>query len=484
MRKRNNNILLSLITGLLILLLVSGCYMTNISGNGKITIKFSTLDSQFGTTKGIKGTTEPTYTVRVYLFADDKLLSLNGTSTFKELELTGSTTTVELTNIPTGPTYYVAVSIGTKESNYFEVKWWGKSETFKVIAGGSISPSITLLSSNFVMNLKGENLKGVVVNETDSNIYTPTAYGLYYGAVPSTLNYKAFSFAQINSISIGKFLDTDNIPVSEPWLNTDKGIVPFRDGSFVTDFSQNMSSKSILSSGGVEATENSIAVFYQRSGGLGGVYIDSTNKNDPATWKWLDIDLSQYVSGQPILDYYNTQNYAYFASKLGAFRLSSDLISNYNGSEVPNFMDEAVFFDKVNIGNQNSILSLSGYSNGTSQYLVMGTKKGAYIGQLDETSDAIIANGTLNGPLEGTENYQINKISVVSNPSVSGAYYIAMLSERDLFIYNSVTQKTTYYPFYSGLPGELTGFAWFNDNGTLKLLISGTEGLASLSLPS
>ncbi len=480
--KKNKNIsilTLLLLVGMILTLLISGCYMTDTSGNGKISITFTALSSQLSGAKTTKGSEETVYTARVYLFADGKLFLLGTTSDFKELTLTG-TTTVELTDIPTGPTYYIAVSVGTKGDSYFETRWWGKSQNFKVVAGGTVSPSITLLSSNFTMNLKGKNLKGIVVNGAD--IYTSTSGVLYYGTSPSTLISKDFNTAQINSISIGKFLDASNTPVSEPWLNTDSGIVPFRNGSFITNFSQALGSKSILTSGAVEATTTSVAVFYERAGGLGGVYIDSTNKNDPASWEWLDIDLSQYVSGQPILDYYNTQNYAYFASKLGAFRLSSDLIYNYNGTDIPNFMDEAVFFDKVNIGENNSILSLSGYSNGTNKYLVMGTKKGAYIGELDEASNDIILSGTLKGPLEGTEDYQINKISVTPNPSASGEYYVAMLSERDLFIYNSVTDKTTYYPFYSGLPGELTGFAWFNDNGTLKLLVSGTEGLVSLTV--
>ncbi len=479
-KKKNLSILLLLVSGIFIPLLISGCYMTGISGSGKISINFSPLVDQTNTSKSIKGTQDTTYTAHIYLFANGKIVPLSETSAFRELSLSENTT-VELTDIPTGPTYYIAVSVGNKGDNYFEVRWWGKSQEFKIVAGGTVTPPITLSSSDFTMatNLKGESLKGVVVNA--GSIYTPTIGKLYYGTALTSLSSLSLSSGQINSISIGKFLDATNTPVSEPWLNTASGIVPFRNGSFVTNFSQALDSESILTSGAVEVPTGGVAVFYERSGGLGGVYIDSTNKNDPSAWHWLNIDLSQYVSGQPILDYYNTQNYAYFASKLGAFRLSSDLITNYNGQDVPNFMDDAVFFDNVDIGDKNSILSLSGYTSGTNQYLVMGTEKGAYIGELDESSDDIILSGTLRGPLTGTESYTINKISVTSNPSVSGAYYIAMLSEKDLFIYNSATEKTTHYPFYSGLPGELTGFAWFNDNGKLELLVSGTEGLVSLT---
>ncbi len=466
-----NKIKISIIItiGIIISLGISSCYMMGNVDTGNLSLDFSSIVKGIDSKSLLSRASTPGYTARIYLFADGKIYPLGDKYEYKEENISENRVQVEIKNIPAGPVYTLAVSIGTKGTNYFNVEWWGNSEEFKIVAGSTVSPTVKLQETSFTPALSGKHLKGVIVNS--STICTPTEDTLYYGSTITSFQSKTLTGYSINSISIGKFLDNTNAIVNEPWLNTTKGIVPFRNDNFDETFSSKLP-ESIIMSGAVEASENSIVAFYERDSGLGGVYIDSTNKTQPSTWEWLDIDLSDYVSGQPIYDYYNTESYAYFASKLGAFRLSSTLIEEYNNSgNTPNFMDEAKFFS---VDNNIQIISLSGYTSGSTKYLVMGTENGAYIGTLDESSDSVLTNVTL---LSRTKNYKINKLIITQNPNNSSQYYIAMMSESNLFIYDSSNSTVTSYPFYSGLPGELTGFAWWNDNGSLKLLITGTEGI-------
>ena len=115
------------------------------------------------------------------------------------------------------------------------------------------------------------------------------------------------------------------------------------------------------------------------------------------------------------------------------------------------------------------IFSLAGYTSAADTYLVMGTQQGAYTAKLAETTaDIFLSLPTL---ISSTENYSITKMAA------SGSGNIAMLSDRDLFIYNSTAETVMHYPFNSGLPGTLTDLAWA---GT-ELLISGTAGLVSIT---
>ncbi|GEM_PF-6052388 len=460
-------------------LFLYSCYFTGVGGRGSIALRFSEVSP-----KSARAASSTTY-ARVYLIANGEIYPIGDGTDYVETSLSGtSATEVEIPDVPVGPQYQVTISIGDKptvDADFLEVTEYGASDPFSITPGGTTDVSLTPTASPFSLYLGGTELKGVIYNTADSTLYVVSGTRLYMGASVSGMDTGTLlpTGYSANSISLGTFFG-GAAPKDEPWIDTNMGILPYRNGAFQEDFFSGTISSgtkpSILQSGGVWVNSNvDLTVFYQRDGGLGGTYIASDNASTPSNWNWLDIDLSDVLTGRPILDFFVTANYAYFATKLGAFRLDTKMIQDYsvNTSNVPDLMSYADFF-KVTDSNGNEIPIISlGYDNGTK--IVMGTEAGAYMAELDEASaDTPLKAGTIS-LLEGTGDYEITRVSV----SPDGAY-IALFSEKDLFVYRQSTGTIVKLPFYSGLPGEITGAAWMPDNKTL--VITGEDGMVSVDV--
>ena len=452
--------------------LLYSCYMSSSFGNGSLALH---LAADFSSSSPRTLGDSSNNTARVWLLdAEGSVFPLSDDLEYRQADIGASGTDINIENIPAGQ-YTVLLSVGNIDSTeFFDVLQYGQSEAVSITSGSTAEMTLPLGPSPFSTYLKGVGLKGV--KEFEGTVYAVSADKLYNSTLANLANI-GFNPAntpadyEVQSLSIGKVVSTGDSAI---WLNTNKGILPYKTGtSFDTSFSSGLGDITIFDSGALDSSESfPITVFFQREGGLGGVYITNEAKDSPSTWNWLNIDLSDVITGQPVLGFYMTDNYAYFATKLGAFRLSSDIITTYNGTDIPDLMNYADFFSINDAdGGEIPILAIAGYKTGADTYLVMGTEKGAYTVKLTE-GDAVHAYTTAPALLSGTAGYGIRKMAAKSDGS-----YIAMLSGRDLFIYNSVAETVMHYPFNSGLPGTLTDLAWA---GT-ELLISGTAGLVSIT---
>lgn len=453
---------------LLSLGLLYSCYMSSSFGKGSLSLHLTT-DSSLSSPRALGDTSNNK--ARVWLLdANSAVFPLGQDTEYQQVVINSSGTDISIDNIPAGQ-YTVLISVGNIDPNgFFEVLQYGESKPFSISSGNTAEPAISLEPSPFSKYLKGINLKGV--KELSSTVYAASKDILYSGTlgnIDGGTGQQVPTDYEVQSLSIGKVIataDTDEI-----WLNTNKGILPYNGTTFNTDLSSNLGDVTVLDSGAINVSGASLAitVFFQREGGLGGVYI-IPGHNPPAANDWLNIDLSDVITGQPVLSFYITDNYAYFATKLGAFRLSSDIITTYNGTDIPDLMNYAKFFSVDDSSGEIPILSLAGYTSGADN-LIMGTEKGAYTVKLTEgdADHAFTETPTL---ITDTEGHRITKMAAKSDGS-----YIAMLSEKDLFIYNSTANAVAHYPFNSGLPGTLTDLTWSGAD----LLVSGTEGLVSIT---
>jgi hypothetical protein len=121
------------------------------------------------------------------------------------------------------------------------------------------------------------------------------------------------------------------------------------------------------------------------------------------------------------------------------------------------------------------ILSL-GLINPDGEVLMMGTENGAYEAGATGGPD-VIGTPSL---VTGTQGYRILKIATLYDWPNFFPTYAAFLSDAYLFVRDPFAADLVKYPLCAGLPGKITGMAWYHLVGTpdYYLVVSGTEGLA------
>jgi hypothetical protein len=321
------------------------------------------------------------------------------------------------------------------------------------------------------VNLLGLDTKGVVTfggnlyTATEDKVYSHNSIGGYATDFAVTENTKTFTYT-INSITKGLNYQSPSAPGDCLFLSTSTGITEWNRGGDVNDFNETFSDglgelNVLKTLAYVDNTVN-IALYFQRNGGLGGVYEDGTSLD------WVDIDFSEYIKGELVLDFAVTDNlspnYVYFATALGALRLPMSLISDYASGDV-NLLSTAEFFVIEKDGGQVPIISLAYDSSANRLY--MGTDEGLY-------SAAVGTTQVLNEIpviLSGTENNRIPQI-LLNNT------YRVYASHTYLFLQRKFDSVVVILPFVAGLPGDIKAMAWEGN----VLLISGTLGLVALDV--
>ena len=428
-------------------LITVSCTLEPEAGSGSGGNLFLTLAGQ------AKG---PEETARIYLItADDDLVPIGADTDYRDVNIAEGQTTVTISGLPVGPEYQVFFALGEQETGYFSVSRYAVSAAFELSPGDNVSvPKLTLLSNpvNNSDQIMGKNLKGVVV-DGGGDIFSPSASTLYKGDAIDTMTttYVIPSGHSANSISIGANIGGAG---SEVWVNTNRGILPYNGGAgFDEDFSVDLGVVSILDSGAYN--NGADFLFFQRDGGLGGIEVTTT----PPAGTWINVDISDVITGQPIKDLVvkdtGATSVAYFASKLGTFSLNSSIFTD--GSD--DFLD-AQYSNFIEVGPNNAPVIAMAYDDVAGKF-ILGTEEGVW------TSTDPSAGSTL---VSGTRSKRFTLVAVAT----TGRW--AALSDHWLYIDGADDP----YPFHAGFPGTITGMAWQNAN---SLVIAGTEGLVELSVP-
>ena len=465
MRHRILLLILSLV--LLPLLLVS-CFWQGPAAPGSIAFSMST--KALG-----KSMDQQAETLRIYLFSGDTIFPLSSAEYAEAKIIDRSATYNSDLVIPAG-SYKLMLAAGHTVAGKFQVTDYADPVSITISPGVSTTvPPVALKASPFTFKvLWGENVPGAAVVGGSGYV---TAAGSLYPLTPNPLTLGTGltipGAPTVNSLSVGLEYGVENSISPTPWLNTSQGILPYsiQHSDFVATFTApGNGAVDVLDSVGVNTGLQIIAI-YERNAGLGGALVTTTLGATPT---WNDANLEDFLTGKPFLDVIvgNTQNYVYFATALGAFRLDASVVSN--GSTADEILKKCTFFKVRDTADKEiPILSLAILSG---NQLLMGTANGLYTATLDEDSSLQV---TSNSPtlVSGTEGNAITKIRMAT---VGGKSVAALLSDANVFTYDGTTVAS--YPFYSGLPEDLPGrlntIMLLVDGTSLHLVAAGQNGLA------
>jgi hypothetical protein len=468
-------------------LVLFSCYIMPTQSTGSITIEVPSVSPR--TVSNGSGTSVGE-TIRVYLYTyavrgDDAHYSLYkfpGGGSYKDvLNTSAQTEKISLDNIPTGQ-WKVLIATGSPSSDGFlAVRYSGSSSVFDLVPGTVNSVALKLTPTPFSINpsLVGSNVVGV--RTLGGTLYAATSDTLYAGsatnqsalAVSGSLTRDNNSSALTAGGNTIESLSNGYLYPATPalFVNTSgKGIIPY-DGinAPVTGFSSNLTPKTGILSGllsGAFTVPNAIppglVIFYRRDGGLGGAYLAAAGT--PPAAGWIDFSTSGIVSGQPVYSFVMNNDFAYVATKLGAFRLQDTSFKTTQSTDILN-LGKAFSAGKDLIIQSLAVDTAKGL-------LYMGTSNGVYTAPLQESNSITpIGTPTL---LAWTKGDSFTKLSI--NPSGD----IAMLSEYNLYVVDT-TGNNRAYPFFSGLPGELTSMAW-GGTGDKTLYVAGDKGLVAITV--
>lgn len=456
-----------LITVIFISAALAGCYFVPEGETGSITV-------DLGSAAGSRSLSEDADAARVYLLSDNgAVFDFGGGALYAEGTI-GGEITVE--NVP-AEKWNVLVTAGKTVDGIFIPTNYGETGMVEVTPGVNNPHTITMqpVPFDWAENLAGEALSGVVTFGTD--IYASSS-GLYSGTGMD--NMSAFSFPAgytINSISEGQWFGG----TSELWVNTDKGIVPYRSGWVENFQSAADPAFGVWKSGSYyDAGAADVTVFFRSNNGFGGVNIPTAG-TPVADYDWENYtDFDEALTGELIYDFFLQGDSTYFASALGAFRLSSDIVENPDGD----FFAEADFFEVVQgEGDEAETLPVNGVGYlpvGLEDQIVMATDGGVFFANLDDLSGETL---TVTGITE-TLGEAFSKVAVTGNAAEARA---AAVTATRLYLLKftagpPVSIEVKSYGFHAGYPGGVEMLQWTDDN---RLLIAGSgNGLATAGLVS
>lgn len=431
------------------------------------------------------------YFAQVYLLIDKELFPLgNGTDYIeKTLNKQEDQNRVVVEDVPAGR-YVLWLGIGTKrtENGAFNVQYYYESEEFELVAGSTASIYAELLDCPFdkALNILGENINGAVIYTIGAG--SPTLYasgpkniysfsGNYNGPdfdVSEVFNESDFPNYSINSVSKG--LDyTGGIPPDNClFISTTTGISKTDLNTVDNTFSSGLGQMNIPKSLAYPDDAN-VAVFFQRDGGMGGVY------HDDQPMEWVYVDYSEMLKDQLVWDFCVTNNLkniapgqdncGYFATALGALRIPQEFIEDYEEGDDVNFMTLGQFFEILDDNDEEIPIVSLGYDPDTAtpenSTLYMGTFEGLYYAQVGTATP-------LNGTPELLEETEGTRIYMVL---LNDAYRI-YVSQTYLFLQEKSSDDVVSLPFVAGIPGAVSALDW--DGNTL--VISGTLGVVTLDV--
>jgi hypothetical protein len=447
---------------------LTSCYWVFNSGMGSLQLDLSGLLTKG---PGIRS-------ARVYLIANNQLYPLGADVDYVQVEY-NQVTEITLEDIPVGPTYRVAVSLGYAEPGWFDTSYWAESAAFEIFPGAkaavvfsaddfyfseeSFHPIVD--SSDGDPTMMDKSLKDVEV--FNSNAYSTDGGKLY--KLPN-FNPSALTLLEKNAPA-GQSIKSLSVAVSDGAFdalcaNTADGFYSYNDISDNFDSTPttvSLGSYSVLDSRTGSYSYSKLIVFggNDRWGGtVAGVESSASN------WKWANQSSSRVtdvvVSKDTIAD-------AYFATTGGAFRVKGDYLYEISIGGSPN-----VNSYKTGFSVPSPIISLELVDfpvAGPVVTLLMGTENGVWEAPLAAEPDVI------NQPTrrDGTQGFRIRQIAA---SNYTNPYFIAYLSDAYLFVWSDPDKELFRFPIAAGLPGRITSMAWFDPGGGMYyLLVSGDEGL-------
>lgn len=308
------------------------------------------------------------------------------------------------------------------------------------------------------------------------------------------------------SLSLASYFTEEGFYAPQVWVNGTwtagtGGIIPWIGSSLDQTFASGFSLGSNWSSGSVPSgasftvlrsgsyavstpdEEEGLAIFYQRNGGLGGVYVTSSSRQNQENWPWImdQIDLTAALGDiltpgqEPILDFAVSRDGLYLVTSFTTLRVSKTLLD-----ERPSDAQEVLESGYVAFaaGVTSPIISIAVH-DATTGTVYLGTGNGLWKGQTG--TEGFFATDTVPARVADTIGYRVRTISV--SP---GGGYVAFISNRGegadflAVMPADAPEDLQMYRTLQGLPGvSLTSLSWLDDS---TLLVGGNAGLAALEV--
>jgi hypothetical protein len=469
----------------LVALLLAGCGLGSGATGGSMSFSFSPSARALGEGES--------YRVEVYYGSD--------LYTAKEASTDGD---IVFDALPTGrATVFVAKGSGAGAG--FVASRSGSFDT-TIVPGDNSPASVTLSPVPFAAagGLAGVGVSSVVT--LAGEVFAATGAGTLHRTT-----YAAGAFSAVTdgpTVPAGmSSLSLDVAPYfaeagfeSQVWVNgtwtpgtpATGGILPWVGDALDADFASGLmtapwvggvpSAFTVLRSGSYSVSDNGLAIFYQRNGGLGGVYVTRAEAGDRSGWHWItnQIDLTAALgelgAGQEaILDFTASRDAAYLVTAITTLRVSAGLLS-LSGLDVQTVLgSEYVAFAT---GIESPIIAVA-VSPGDPDTVYLGTDNGLWMGPAGSSS-FFFAEGSTPEVIGETIGYRVATVSVST-----GGSYVAFVSSRagspdTLVVMPAASpERLRAYHRLEGLPGtSLSALAWLDD-GTL--LVAGSGGLAALA---
>ncbi|MBU8914032.1 MAG: hypothetical protein KOO61_08425 [Spirochaetales bacterium] len=461
---------IALITGLLL----AGCYVPVNDGVGSVGIKLPDASST--------GEASDQEIARIYLLNEIALVTIGETTPYKVVEIEQADNEVSIGPVPSGPGYQIILVLGNDaadpvaggDATIFVPELYAVSDQFAVIAGQATLKELVPVTSPFglVPVVFGENLKGIVNVQRGPTIpddflfYTASAGEAIELAHDLSATVRAALPDGEEAIGMGMGALVTEPTYGVPWVNTTKGILPYLGGTslelgfrtdYPSDFPPVLDSGAFLSGGDLFG-------WFQVDGGLGGVY-----DNEVGAKQWVaDIDLSTFISGQPISDLVVDSSTGgidgYFASKLGAFKAPERILTE-NINTVQGILEASSFFEVAIDDEEATITELALVDT----ELYLGTNRGVVsVLKADLDLDSI-----------PTSDVVTESIGRTVQDMAIGANYHAILTDHFLIV-SSDGGPYSLLPIYAGIVTAPTGL--FLDDSTGVVLIAGETGIASVDI--
>jgi hypothetical protein len=479
-------------------LLLSSCAISSVTqttGSLSLLFPMGSLSKDVG---------DPTYLVRVFYGLDlyDKEPDIVGDEiTFPELPLGEA---------------WIFIARGVESTDGFFYPTASGDLEITIVPGENGPVSVTLEDSPFQWSsdLKGKNVVGLVA--VGDNVYAATSQNLYKG----TYTNGVFSTSDgpdvpagvtVNSLSQGTWYDSgtgyeDQVWVNSTWTQSAGGgimawTVP--NGSLDNDFSDGfgntanrkdgvVTNVNIVNSGAfkVDTTdEEGVAIFFQRDGGLGGLFLDiSPNEFDNAkgSWPWIvdDINLGDMLgdvvedTDDLIQDLEIGSTAAYLVSTLISVKVSEEILTSETTITSDDLLDSDLVAYAPEVGAPITDLDLDEAKG----KIYIGTGRGLYVGDISSVPGEFIKDNAAPTAVAGTTGYAIK--GVVSS---TAGNYVAFITKRgddpDLLSFIRVSDsKVVTYRTLQGLPGEsIQSLAWLSDG---SIAIAGDRGLVAVAMSS
>jgi hypothetical protein len=239
-----------------------------------------------------------------------------------------------------------------------------------------------------------------------------------------------------------------------------------------------------------DTADGKLTAFYKAAAGFGGIQTaHETGAPAYADWNWSNYsDFDDVITGEFVYDFFfwdqdnspdpdNIKDYAYFATKLGTFRMDKALVDSVSGED--DFFTEVDFFE-IKDGD-NNVLTVFGLAYLETDKIILATDGGVFTADLD--NDTPLANLAV---VDGTEGKKFTTIAASTDGS-----YSAAVTDTALYLFDHTGASVDQLPllFAAGYPGLVSELTFMDDNVTL--LISGEGdpnftpgGLASLNVQS